>query len=157
FVLVYYSLYFCVDTHASPLAAETPINHYLQNFLSSRGNYLYFHFLAGAIVYIFRYQVPYSLPLALASAAFILLNGGGVIPLGAAKPLILALPVGYLTAYLGLLPMKKMPLFSRGDYSYGMYLYAYPIQQLLVSRFPGHFSVVPHFILSTMLVTGVAM
>jgi peptidoglycan/LPS O-acetylase OafA/YrhL len=157
FVTVYYSLYFYFSTHASPLAAETAVNHYLQNFVSGRGNFLYFYFLAGAIVYIFRYNLPYSGRLAIAAAAAILLNGVGVIPLGAGKPLILALPVGYLTAYLGLLPFKKLPLYSRGDYSYGIYLYAYPLQQLLVLLFPGQFSVVPHFILSTMLVTGVAM
>jgi peptidoglycan/LPS O-acetylase OafA/YrhL len=157
FVAVYYLLYFYFSTHPSPFAAETPVNHYLQNFVSGRGNFLYFYFLAGAIVYNFRYQLLYSGRLALAAGGLILLNGIGVVPLGAAKPLILALPVGYLTAYLGLLPMRKLPLYSRGDYSYGIYLYAYPLQQLLVSRFPGQFSVVPHFILSTMLVTGVAM
>jgi peptidoglycan/LPS O-acetylase OafA/YrhL len=40
-------------------------------------------------------------------------------------------PVAYVTVYLGLLTPKKVPLLFSGDYSYGIYLFAYPIQQAL--------------------------
>lgn len=49
-----------------------------------------------------------------------------------------ALPVAYVTAYLGLLNPPRNSLVLSGDYSYGMYLYAYPIQQAVVALFPDH-------------------
>ncbi len=157
FTAFYYALYFYFTTHASPLSPDKPLHNYINNFVSERGNFLYFYFSAGALMYMFRYQVPYSAKLFLAALAMVLLSGLEVLPLGAAKPLVLALPIGYMIAFIGLQPIGKLPLYSRGDYSYGIYLYAYPLQQLLVMLFPGRFSVVPHFICSTILVTGVAM
>jgi len=153
FTVLYYGLYFTV----SPFSPDSAFHNYINNFLSERGNYLYFDFIAGSLVYVFRYQIPYSRELAFASAGLVLVNGLGILPLGVTKPMVLALPFGYIIAFLGLQPIPKIPLYSRGDYSYGIYLYAYPLQQLLVLLFPGRFSVVPHFICSTILVTCVAM
>ena len=42
------------------------------------------------------------------------------------------LPLIYLTAWIG---TKQLPSYG-GDYSYGVYLYSYPIQQMLVSISP---------------------
>ena len=89
------------------------------------------------------------------AAAIILFNG--LVPLGAVKALVLALPIGYLTTYIGLLAIPKMPIYSKGDYSYGIYLYGFPIQQMLVMLYPGRFMVITHFICSMLLVTCVAM
>lgn len=45
---------------------------------------------------------------------------------------------GYIVLYLALLPKGKVRNFNRfGDYSYGVYIYAFPIQQIIVSRIPG--------------------
>jgi peptidoglycan/LPS O-acetylase OafA/YrhL len=47
----------------------------------------------------------------------------------------LALP--YCWFYLAYIPAGKLRLYNRfGDYSYGVYLYAFPIQQALVFIFP---------------------
>lgn len=43
------------------------------------------------------------------------------------------LPVGYITVYLGLLNPRPIRLVSSGDYSYGLYLYGYPLQQAVAS------------------------
>ena len=38
----------------------------------------------------------------------------------------------YVAAALGCVDIPRNKLLASGDYSYGMYLYAYPIQQLIV-------------------------
>jgi peptidoglycan/LPS O-acetylase OafA/YrhL len=40
-------------------------------------------------------------------------------------------PVAYFTIYLGMLNPRKLWLLNTGDYSYGLYLYGFPIQQAL--------------------------
>ena len=157
FILVHYGLHFYLSAHAELFASENALNNYFNNFVSDRGNFLYFDFIAGTLIYMFRYQLPYSGKLALVAMALVLFSGLKILALGMAKPLVLAFPIGYLIAYIGLQPIPKLPLYSRGDYSYGIYLYAYPLQQLLMWLFPGRFSILPYFICSILLVTGVVM
>jgi len=45
--------------------------------------------------------------------------------------------VAYIVAYIGLLNPRKLPVIFSGDYSYGIYLYAYPIQQAITMLLPG--------------------
>jgi peptidoglycan/LPS O-acetylase OafA/YrhL len=106
---------------------------------------------------VFRYHIPFSKWLALVVASIVFANGWGAMPLGIAKPAVMALPMAYLVAFIGLCPIPKLPVYSRGDYSYGIYLYAYPLQQLLVLLFPGQLPVLVHFVLSVVAVTCVAM
>jgi peptidoglycan/LPS O-acetylase OafA/YrhL len=47
-----------------------------------------------------------------------------------------ALPITYVTVFLGLLNPPKSRLLTSGDYSYALYLYSFPIQQSLVALFP---------------------
>lgn len=44
-----------------------------------------------------------------------------------------AIPVTYMTVYLGLLNPPRQKLLLSGDYSYGMFLYGYSIQQAVAS------------------------
>ncbi|MBN9432240.1 MAG: acyltransferase [Bosea sp.] len=92
------------------------------------GRLLVVAFLAGVTLYLFRNVIPRSGALALACAvvAFVLMS----IPY--AKPFSV-IPVGYLTVWLGLLNPRKIPLLFSGDYSYGLYLFAFPIQQVVAS------------------------
>jgi len=79
-------------------------------------------FLCGTTIYLWRDRIPYSLPLAASSvAAAFLLNFLGL--LGFA-----ALPVAYAVVVFGLIDAKPLKV----DLSYGVYLSAYPIQQLLI-------------------------
>ncbi|MBZ9794740.1 hypothetical protein LB556_03560 [Mesorhizobium sp. ES1-4] len=71
--------------------------------------------------------------------------------------LLLIPVVAYATVYIGLSPIPRIPIYDRGDYSYGIYLYGYPFQQALVSLFPRLTSPWLHFGISLVLVTGVAM
>ncbi|MBI1891544.1 MAG: acyltransferase [Burkholderiales bacterium] len=47
-----------------------------------------------------------------------------------------ALPITYCTVYIGMLAIPRIPLLQAGDYSYGIYLFNFPIQQSLVYAFP---------------------
>jgi len=46
--------------------------------------------------------------------------------------------LAYLTFYLAYVPNGPIRQFNRlGDYSYGIYIYAFPIQQALLASIPG--------------------
>jgi len=47
-------------------------------------------------------------------------------------------PIAYVTVYIGLLNSPKIPLVMSGDYSYGVYLYAFPLQQAFSWVFASH-------------------
>jgi peptidoglycan/LPS O-acetylase OafA/YrhL len=80
-------------------------------------------FFAGATLYVLRDRVPYNVPtFALAGAISILIPELGVLPIAA--PIALA----YACVWLGFQRSIEPP----GDYSYGIYLWAYPIQQICV-------------------------
>lgn len=63
-------------------------------------------------------------------------------------------PIAYITIYLGLLNPKKINLLASGDYSYGLYLYGYPCQQVICQLFPQHRTWYFNFVLS-MILTGI--
>lgn len=86
-------------------------------------------FLSGILMFLYRDRIPWRLDFALASFA---LYAGLVLfaPLGL---WFVSVPVGYLTVYLGLLNPRRLRLIESGDYSYGLYLYGYPIQQAVVA------------------------
>lgn len=46
------------------------------------------------------------------------------------------IPVAYLTIYLGLLNPKRNENLLKGDYSYGIYLYGYVVQQAIFAISP---------------------
>lgn len=84
-------------------------------------------FLLGVALYRLRDRIPMSLPLLGASLA------ASWITLGSTELIYLApLPVAYVTAYLGLLNPPRSILTRRADYSYGIYLYGYAVQQAFV-------------------------
>lgn len=48
------------------------------------------------------------------------------------------LPLAYVTVFLGLQNPRKTLLVVGADYSYGVYLYGFPIQQAICGRLPGY-------------------
>lgn len=111
----------------------------LDFLLVGRGSRLYVGFLLGIAMYLYRHRIPYSKVLfALAVGLCVL-----IAYLGPAKWMsyptlacILALPLAYITAFLGATELPTLPIFHRGDYSYGVYLYGMPVQQTMVALFP---------------------
>lgn len=83
------------------------------------------YFLGGTLCFLYREEIPFSPALLLLSA--LLLTGGLMVGwFGVIAPLTLP----YLFLWLGCkLPLQRFDV--HGDYSYGLYIYAFPIQQTL--------------------------
>lgn len=95
------------------------------------GPVLVIAFLCGILLHLFRDLVPLSRTLFLAClAAGIALatlpNGGVYLPF----------PAAYMTVFLGLQNPPSNRFLQSGDYSYGIYLYGYPIQQAVAAQGP---------------------
>jgi peptidoglycan/LPS O-acetylase OafA/YrhL len=92
-----------------------------------------YFFIIGILFYSFRDRIILTWPIfviAFATSEIMLFTPGGNNLIG--------LPIAYMTIYLGLFnPPKPGVLFS-GDYSYGMYLYGFPIQQVIAYFMPAH-------------------
>jgi len=86
-------------------------------------------FALGAAAYVYRRYVPLSGWLATGLLTAAALAHGSFI-----YPLIYALALSYASLWLG---FSKIPGLHRynllGDYSYGMYIYAYPVEQMVVA------------------------
>jgi len=93
-----------------------------------------FYFFTGVLVYHWREKIPANGYLFIAAAIlsyFLLLEPRAVY--------IAPIPVAYCMAFFGMIAIPKIPLIGRGDYSYGIYLYGFPICQALVATFPDVF------------------
>jgi peptidoglycan/LPS O-acetylase OafA/YrhL len=83
-------------------------------------------FLAGISIYLCRSRVP--LHAGMAFFAFIM----ATILLHEPRFMVLAIfPAAYLTVWIGLTHPPSSLIVSSGDYSYGIYVFAFPIQQAL--------------------------
>ncbi|WP_165246720.1 acyltransferase family protein [Paludisphaera soli] len=89
-------------------------------------------FLGGAVAYLYRDRIELSRRWALAAVAALLIFGVAA-PSWKLLPLLTPTLGAYLLLYAAYTPVGRLPDFARhGDFSYGLYLYAFPIQQLLV-------------------------
>ncbi len=109
-------------------------------------------FLVGLLLHIYRDKV--RLNKALFAAMIILALLLSSLPHGSDY---LAFPVSYITIYLGLLNPRKINFLKSGDYSYGLYLYGFPIQQAFSSLGPALHHWYINIIVSLPCALGVAM
>jgi peptidoglycan/LPS O-acetylase OafA/YrhL len=96
-------------------------------------------FLAGNLLFLYRDRIAFSRPLAaLAFAGAI----GLVLLMRQQQQELYGYPAvplfTYVTAVIGLSRLPPMPFFHRGDYSYGIYIYGFPIQQAIAHFLPHH-------------------
>jgi peptidoglycan/LPS O-acetylase OafA/YrhL len=100
---------------------------------------LIFSFFVGNLFYLFRDQIRFSA--ALAALSFL---GAMVLVFvfqrtGQELWSYLAIPgFVYGVVVIGLCRLPPLPFFNRGDYSYGLYIYGFPIQQAVAHFLPDH-------------------
>jgi peptidoglycan/LPS O-acetylase OafA/YrhL len=122
-------------------------------FSGFAGNFLELapYFFAGATLFVLCARVPlHWLPAGLAVA------WTAAVPLLGADPVLAALPIAYLMLWLGaVLPLTSVG--RRNDISYGMYIYAFPVQQLLVLLGVTHWGLVPYVATSVVATVPLAV
>ena len=90
-------------------------------------------FVVGMLAYVWRDAIPLSRAGLLAALATIVVDPGG-----AARAALLPPLLAYIVLTLAYHPRLRFDAYNRvGDYSYGLYVYAFPIQQTLIERMPG--------------------
>lgn len=113
------------------------------------GRMLIVCFLAGVSLHVGRAFIPDSSRLCvacgIAAVALLSLPGG---------QFLAALPVAYLTVWLGLRNPIRIGSLLSGDYSYGLYLYGFVIQQCLLYYFRDTIGSMMGIFVSSLLVTS---
>jgi peptidoglycan/LPS O-acetylase OafA/YrhL len=105
-------------------------------------------YLAGVIFYLYRDRIPHSV--LLAGIAACILGFSCAVP--GTWQLCFPLAGTYLLFWLGFHARVRLHRFGRfGDFSYGTYLYAFPIQQLLVQHSGGKMNPYFLFVIATPL------
>ena len=113
------------------LAAYVDLTHAaILNSVGPPGRLLVLSFLAGICLYLWRDKVPLS------PILFVVCLALSVLSLCFAQTMFLsAFPVAYVIAWLGMRNPRHIPVLMDGDYSYGLYLFAYPLQQTYAAVF----------------------
>ncbi|PKQ59704.1 acyltransferase [Mycobacterium sp. MHSD3] len=105
-------------------------------------------FAAGALIYQYQDRIPAKWWLVSVCVGIVLVSG--LLP---NYRVVAAVPLAYLVIASG--AMLKRPNL-RNDLSYGVYIYAFPIQQLLVIMGLGGIGVFPFFVLATLVTLPLA-
>lgn len=102
----------------------------------SNKSVLIFLFAVGGLMRFYSDRVPLYWPLALGLVVILLVLG--IAELESSFYVLYVLAIPYLLIFLAYYPSRFMGWFNRlGDYSYGIYIYSFAIQQLLVHLFTG--------------------
>ena len=83
-------------------------------------------FLYGITAYLYRDKIPHSPRLGIAAGAV-----AAAFLVNSATDYLAALPAAYFTVWLGLMRPGPSLLTRHGDYSYGIFLFGFPIQQTM--------------------------
>lgn len=92
------------------------------------GRLLVMSFLWGVALFRLRDLVPFSGWLAVMAAALSIALM--LVPSGDA---LAPLPIAYAVAYVGLQQLRSTPMVALGDFSYGIFLYGFAVQQTVAS------------------------
>lgn len=112
--------------------------HLLTGFSTPQGPYtdhvIVYYFLVGMMFYHWRNTIPVRWEMFIFSVvlSYYLLMYDSLI-------YVAPLPLVYGTLFFGLLPLPKITVLNKGDYSYGIYLYGCPITQSILAVWPTTF------------------
>ena len=113
---------------------------------------LIMYFLIGATIYLYKDKIKMNFKYFIFACIILLLG----ISLNATKyVLILTLP--YILMYIGTFKFKRNLLGEIGDFSYGLYIYAFPIQQLIVFYLKDKINIWMYILLSIVLTSVIAI
>lgn len=102
--------------------------------LTNNFSRLFFMFFCGAAYYVLRRRIAVSHRVFLLFLALLLLSSVN----RDLFYIVYLLVIAYLLFYLAYVPAGPVRLYNRlGDYSYGIYIYAFPIQQSVAALLPG--------------------
>jgi peptidoglycan/LPS O-acetylase OafA/YrhL len=94
---------------------------------------LFAYFAIGAAIYLGRHRLPLNIGLAIGLAAITLVGSAlGVLNM------LLPFAIGYLVIVFGLMKLRFAARVTRGDYSYGLYVWAFPVQQTIIQLLPDY-------------------
>ena len=96
------------------------------------GSTLVYYFVTGVLMFLWRDKIVFHELLFFSSVAicyFFMMSSRMVF----IYPVLLT----YVTVFIGLFPFPGFSLIKSGDYSYGIYLYGFPVTQALVAGFAG--------------------
>ncbi|MEK7673089.1 MAG: acyltransferase [Patescibacteria group bacterium] len=107
-------------------------------------------FFSGMMLYLFKDKIPMKFWI-FASAVGLMIAGWWMGE-GANAGLINNLCLPYIIIYLAQVPSRLNKFAEVGDFSYGMYIYAFPVQKLIAWYFPGlpMSIMIPYSILATL-------
>ncbi|WP_207977300.1 acyltransferase family protein [Metabacillus bambusae] len=107
-------------------------------------NILSLYFLSGSVFYFYRDKIKHSYIYLLLSLLVTIL----IISLGWLKPFF-PLLCSYFIFYFAYSAKIRLYNFSKfGDFTYGIYIFAFPIQQIIVHVFNNNISPIENFLLS---------
>jgi peptidoglycan/LPS O-acetylase OafA/YrhL len=89
-----------------------------------------YFFFVGVMFFYWKEYIPVRFSLFLASAVWCYFM------ISHRLTFLSAFPLAYCVVYVGMLKIPKIPLLQNGDYSYGIYLFSFPIIQVVVFAFP---------------------
>ncbi len=111
------------------------------------------YFLSGTCFYIYRHQIPRNLIIMMLSLALVLFASFQ------GKMLHIVMPTAgsYILFYITFHPLINYSKFAqKGDFSYGVYLYAWPIQQLLMYYLSDNIEPLTLFGMATLITLAMA-
>ena len=112
------------------IAANTGFSYLsAEDVLSNR--VVFYYFITGVLVYHWRHEIPYSFGIFIVAILVFV-----IMCYSHRTIFIYPLALTYVTIFIGLSRLPEVSLFKTGDYSYGVYLYGYPITQGVIAGMP---------------------
>jgi peptidoglycan/LPS O-acetylase OafA/YrhL len=94
------------------------------------GPTLVYYFVTGVLMFLWRDKIVFHEVLFFISVAICY-----VVMMSSKTVFIYPVLLTYITVFIGLFPFPRFYLIKSGDYSYGIYLYGFPVTQALVAGF----------------------